>query len=102
GEAVAEPAGAENAAGHRQELMPFDFQGREDGAERRQVASAEWLLVGGAGLAGVRQAAARPGQERVVAPRLAEDGDAAGPQDAVQFAGGAAEVEVVQDGIAPD
>jgi hypothetical protein len=48
------------------------------------VPVAQRPLVGGAELAGVGEPAAGPFEEGVLAPRLAEDGDAAGAEDAVR------------------
>lgn len=62
----------------------------------------ERLLVRRAFLAGVGQVAAGPTQQRVLTPWLAKDCNAAWPQDAEEFPAGNLDIQMMQDGVAPD
>src|SRR5207247_2103284 len=65
-----QPAGAgEDPPGHRQQLKPAQLQRRETAPQLAHLTAGEWPLIGGVALARVRQAAAGPAQQRVLAPR---------------------------------
>jgi hypothetical protein len=97
-----ESAGRKDTAGHREELIATGFNVREGFPELAQLPPAERFFIRGASLGGIWQSAARPPQNWIAAPRFAEDGDASGSQDAPQFLSSDAQIEVVQDGVAPD
>lgn len=75
---------------------------RKDFTENTDVTAPQWAFVGCAMFAGVGQVTAGEFEEKIVTPRFAENGEAAGTQDAVNLLGGGAKVKVVQNGVAPD
>src|SRR5206468_3750435 len=75
-----QPARTQYATDHGQELKSTDGQVRKDSPQRPQITGTEGMFIRGAAFAGVGQTGARPVEQWVAAPRLAEDGSSAGPQ----------------------
>src|SRR5262245_10579059 len=87
---------------HRQELMSLYAQGRECGPQHIQIAASQRRLVHGPCLAGIEKTLARPIQQAVARPWFAEDADAARREHALEFRRSDGQVEMMQDGVAPD
>src|SRR5436305_2018079 len=82
--------------------MPVYFERGEKRTQRIQIVESQRLLVGSATLAGIGQTTPGGVEQRVVAPRFAEDSHPARPQHAAQLASRLCQVEMMQDGVAPD
>ena len=82
--------------------MAFDLKGRKYLAQGPEIARAQWSFVWRALLLWIGEPTACEIEQGIVAPGFAEDGEAAGFEDAGQFACRARQMQVVQDRIAPD
>ena len=67
-----------------------------------EIAGASGRFIGGAVLAGIGESAACPVEPAIARPWLAEDSDAARREDALNLPSRLAQVEMVQDRVAPD
>ena len=71
-------------------------------SERREIALPQRVFVDGAFLARIREMAPGQAQDWIVAQRLAKNRNSAGLHNPSQLGGGDSQIEMVQDGVAPD
>jgi hypothetical protein len=97
-----DPPRSQHAASHREELIAAPFYNGKGLSQEAEVGPAQRPLVNRALLARISNAVPNPIQERVFAPRLAEDSHAAWPKNPKQFSSCFFQIQVMQDSVAPD
>src|SRR5438132_5598089 len=95
-------ATAKNAPCHGEELEPSPLHRRKDPLQRDKVFSGQGLFIRRALLARVRKRVSGQVEQWIFAPRFAEHGAAARPDHATKLAGGAGEIQMMKNRVAPD
>ena len=98
----AEASITNDAPEHRRQLMAAGVQAWEVALQAAQVAEAPRRFVGGASLARVGEPLPGEGEQAIAALGFADDGTSARSQHAGDLRRGAVQVEMMQDGVAPD
>jgi hypothetical protein len=92
----------QDAANHPQQLESFHLHNGEYRAQWVEIPRSERLFIGSSVLAGVRQSMSGERQQRISAPRFAKDRDSPWLHHAMEFPACPGEIEMVENGVAPN